>query len=130
MDREKQTEPCCEVCETAENLSRCRRCDTILCDSCAATPEHADLHQSWVIEHATRRTFGALDWHRADGDDWPEYRSLDAALEAVAGTLPGLYRVVRLDGAASRVVWEGEPEDARRWLTEHGPQTWDAEVGS
>jgi len=78
----------------------------------------------WVIEHATRRAFGALDWHRAhDGDDWPEWPSLDAALEAVASTLPGRYRVARLDQQGSRVVWEGEPEDARRWLAEHGPQT-------
>lgn len=43
-DKGRETEaPWCEVCEDAEG-TLCPVCATVLCPSCSATPEHADLH--------------------------------------------------------------------------------------
>lgn len=64
------------------------------------------------IEHEVRRRPWATDWQAGDGEDWPEWPTLAAAIEAIGTAVPGTYRV-RDDAGA--VLWQGQPDEARAW---------------
>ena len=109
-----------------ETVTRCSVC---------ARPAHASetdedwrcsaCRETWIVEHAVRSGLGSLTWHRYDADEEScERPSLDAAIEAVASSHDAYYRVVRRDESGERVVWEGEPEAATRWLNEQGAKSW------
>ena len=46
-----ESDATCEVCEERDG-TLCPVCRTVLCDSCAATSEHGDLHDQRAVEGA------------------------------------------------------------------------------